>query len=86
MYPANNPLCDLGPILVPRLRLISLIFPKDLIFANKSILPFVPRRDTVMEDFLHAPRDWMIDERDIQTLGRAVVTVALIITAPLMVL
>lgn len=82
----NNPLCDLGHILVPPLRPASLIFPKDLIFANKSILLFVPHRATAMEDCLRAPRDWMIDEKGILILDPAAVTVVLIITAPLMVL
>lgn len=85
-HPVNIPLCDLGHIPVPLLHPVSLIFPKDLIFANKFILPFVPRRDTAMEDCLRALRDWMIDERDIPTLDLAVVMVALIIIAPLMVL
>jgi hypothetical protein len=82
----NNPVCDLDQLHVPPLRPGSLIFPKDLIFVNKFIPPFVPRRDTVMEDSLRALKDWMIDERDIPTLDPAVVMVALIITAPLMVL
>lgn len=81
----NSPLCDLDQILVPRLHPVSLISPKDPIFANKFILPFVPRHDTAMEDCLPAPRDWMTDERDILTLDPAVV-MAQIITAPLMVL
>ena len=86
LHPVNSLLCDLDRILAPQLRPVSLISPKDPIFANKFILPFVLRRGTAMEDCLPALRGWMTDERDILTLDPAVVMVAQIIAVPLMVL
>jgi hypothetical protein len=46
------------------IRPASLIFPKDLIFVNKFILPFVPRRDTATEDSPRAQVEVLWGSRD----------------------